>query len=242
MNTRRFFSTAAVILCCAAPAAAQGVKLEFHDGRVNLSAQNVPLRTILTEWARLGGTTIGNGDRVPGGLVTLEFNGVPERQVLDTLLRSASGYVAGPRQEGQRGASSFASIMILPTSSAPRPAPAVPQPVAQPNNPQFLFRGPVPRPVPQQVTPPPDSDDEPAGDVPPEEDINETPPPNQRGPRGFTPPRGNNRGPVQEQPAPAPTPAPGVPSGGSVGSSQPGVISPVPQPAQQPRSQVDPEP
>src|SRR5512142_519469 len=122
MKLRTFLAAAAVALMWVAPAAAQGVKIQFHDGRVDLSAQNTPLRTILNEWSRLGGTKIVNGDRVPGGLVTLEMNGVPERQALDSLLRSASGYLAGPRPAGQAGQSTFASIVILPTSNAPRQA------------------------------------------------------------------------------------------------------------------------
>jgi len=125
-----FRALAAVVLLsavCAAPASAQqSIKLEFKDGRVSLNAQNAPLRAILSEWARLGGSTIVNGDRVAGAPVTLELVAVPERQALDTLLRSVAAYMLAPRRAGSVGASTFDRILILPTSTAPRN----PQPVA----------------------------------------------------------------------------------------------------------------
>ena len=119
----RAFAVVAVLAVCAAPAHAQAVKLEFNNGRVSLSAQNVPLRTILAEWARLGGTTIVNGDRVTGAPVTLELIAVPERQALDTLLRGVAAYMLAPRRDGSIGSSTFDRILILPTSAAPRNPP-----------------------------------------------------------------------------------------------------------------------
>src|SRR6266545_4432696 len=103
-----FRALAAVVLLsavCAVPASAQQpIKLEFKDGRVSLNAQNAPVRAILSEWARLGGSIIVNGDRVAGAPVTLEFVAVPERQALDTLLRSVAAYMLAPRRAGSVGA------------------------------------------------------------------------------------------------------------------------------------------
>lgn len=122
----RIFALAALLTALAVPAhAQQTVKLQFDGGQVTLSAQNAPVRTILAEWAKLGGATIINGDRVAGPPVTLELAGVPERQALDIVLRSVAGYIVAPRPAGSTGASAFDRIMILPTSVAPRnPAPA----------------------------------------------------------------------------------------------------------------------
>ena len=135
----RIFATAAVVTCLAGTASAQqGVKLQFNAGQVTLSAQNAPVRAILQEWARLGGATIVNGDRVTGPPVTLELTAVPERQALDIVLRSVAGYIVAARPAGSQGASAFDRIMILPTSAAPRaPVPAAPavagrQPVIRP--------------------------------------------------------------------------------------------------------------
>ena len=121
----RVFTLAALLTTFAVPAhAQQTVKLQFNGGQVTLSAQNAPVRTILAEWAKLGGATIINGDRVAGPPVTLELADVPERQALDIVLRSVAGYIVAPRPAGSTGASAFDRIMILPTSVAPRnPAP-----------------------------------------------------------------------------------------------------------------------
>ncbi len=150
------------LLGCTLPASAQAVKMEFRDGLVNLSAQNASLRAILSEWTRLGGTRIVNGERVAGPAVTLELTGVTERQAIDVLLRNAAGYIVGPRPAGSAAGSSFASIVILPTSTAPRQAAASFAPArtvrAQPR--EF-----EPEPEPE-----PDPEEDPITDIPPDSD------------------------------------------------------------------------
>ena len=139
MRTTAAFAMA-LLLCCSAPLAAQSVRIEFRNGKVDLSAQNATVRAILQEWGRLGGTRIINGDRVPGAPVTLELTGAYEREALEILLRGVAGYVVGPRNVVSAGASGFDRIMILPTSTAPRTAqtgqpfssPGVPQPIRPP--------------------------------------------------------------------------------------------------------------
>jgi hypothetical protein len=103
----------------ASPAAAGELKLSIADGRVTLIAQDVPIRQILAEWARIGKTTIVNGDKLTGPALTLELVDRPEREVLEVLLRSASGYIAAQRAVILTGASVFESVMILPTSRGP---------------------------------------------------------------------------------------------------------------------------
>src|SRR5687768_2788930 len=121
MSFRRYlpFVVLGLVVVSALPARAQAVTLRFHDGLVTLRAQNAPLRAILAEWARLGGTTVVNAERVAGGPLTLELNGVPEAQALGILLRNVSGYMAATRAAGTPGASLYDRILILPTSSAP---------------------------------------------------------------------------------------------------------------------------
>ena len=87
--------------------------------------QNVPVRTILAEWARLGGATVINGDRVAGVACSRSTSKArPEREALDIILRGVSGYMLAAREPGGAGASMFDRIMILPTSAAPRNPPA----------------------------------------------------------------------------------------------------------------------
>jgi hypothetical protein len=115
----RCLMLAAVFTAPATVAAAGDLKLTIAHGRVTLVATDVPVRQILTEWARIGKTTIVNGDKLAGPALTLQLVDVPEPQALDTVLRSASGYVAVQRAAFDPAASVFDRIMILPTSRAP---------------------------------------------------------------------------------------------------------------------------
>jgi hypothetical protein len=100
-------------------AAPGDLKLTLGDGRVTLIAQDVPLRQILAEWARIGKTTIVNADKLTGPSMTLQLVDRPEREVLEVLLRSASGYIAAAREVNIAGASQFDRVMILATSRGP---------------------------------------------------------------------------------------------------------------------------
>jgi hypothetical protein len=246
----RILALAVLLLSSALPGVAQqSVKLQFNGGQVTLSAQNAPIRVILAEWARLGGATIVNGDRVAGPPVTLELAGVPERQALDIVLRSVAGYMLAPRREGTTGASSFDRILILPTSAGPRnPTPAPGVAGARP----ALPRPPI---VARQPEPSIEEPNDPDQDADPLEDpaaLNQ--PPNQPRPGDprFVQPPFVMRPPVTagveipdpddaddadnqdsaSPPSVAPTPTNpfGIPSGSS---ARPGVVTPAPRPQQQ---------
>ena len=220
----RIIVAALLVLVGAASASAQVLSLEFHDGRVKLIAENVPVNRILAEWARLGGTKIVNGERMAGAPVTLQIVDVPERQALETILRGAAGYMVSARETATPpGASAFDKILVLPTTTR---AAAAPSPQPPPPPPQFQTRL--------------DTDvdlDEP-GENP------QGPPPGafQRGraPGANAP---VNRPPSEvpdEEPAPdtAPVPpSPGNPFGVVPGGARPGTINTPP-----PRNQNDAEP
>jgi hypothetical protein len=121
MKTSAFLAAIVAAALLPARADAQNLKLQIQDGRVTLEAQNVPVRQILAEWARVGGAKIVNGEKVAGAPLTLQLQAMPERQALDIILRGVSGYMLAARQVGS-GVSAFDRIMILPTSSAPRNA------------------------------------------------------------------------------------------------------------------------
>jgi len=113
--------TAVTLALWAVPAHAD-VQLTMRNGHVTLVAKDATLRQILAEWARVGNTQIVNGDRVPGGPISLELSDMPEKQALDILLRSVSGYLAAPRQSPLPNASYFDRIFVVPTATAPRTA------------------------------------------------------------------------------------------------------------------------
>ena len=120
----------AVLLFAPTTGAAGELRLSIANGRVTLVAQDVTVKQILDEWARVGQTTIVNADKIAGPPVTLELQDVPEVRALETLLRSASGYVAKPRT-GTVGTSTYAAILIMPFSKAPAVS-AAPQPFTRP--------------------------------------------------------------------------------------------------------------
>lgn len=100
-------------------AAPGDLKLTMQDGRVTLIAENVPVRQILQEWARIGQAKIVNAEKLSGPALTVQLVNVPERDALDIVLRSAAGYIAAPRQVAVAGAAAFDRITILATSRAP---------------------------------------------------------------------------------------------------------------------------
>ena len=121
-----------VLTCSAAPSWAGGLTLSVRDGLVSLDAQDVTVRQILTEWARVGKTRIVNADRITGGPITLKLDAVPEKQALDIILRTIPGYMAMPRSTRVADASVYDRILIMPTTTAvaalrpQQPAPAFP--------------------------------------------------------------------------------------------------------------------
>lgn len=239
MGFFRILTVAAALLCWALPLRAQQpVELQFDSGLVTLSARNVPVRAILTEWARLGGATIVNGDRVGGPPVTIELADVPERQALDILLRSVAGYMLAPRRAESDGASAFDRILILPTSAAPRnpPPPTVASAAPRPT----LRRPPVIGPgggfdplgsQGAQVVNPQRPGGRGGGLVP--QPLVAPQPPSPSGVVLFDPDAPPNEAPAPAAPA-GTTPTPTNPFGIPFGSSdRPGVVTPVPEPEQQ---------
>jgi hypothetical protein len=107
-----------VMAVSAAPCAAAGLQLSIIDGKVSIDAQEVTIRQILTEWARIGKTRIVNVERVSGGPITIKFDAVPEKQALDIILRTVPGYIAAPREAFVANASLYDTILIMPTTTA----------------------------------------------------------------------------------------------------------------------------
>jgi hypothetical protein len=228
----RILLASVLVTLVALPAAGQSIKVSFHGGKVDLSAENASVRAILNEWARVGGTRVVNAERVAGPPVTVEFKDAYEQQALESLLRGVSGYIVGQRvNPGPPTVSGFDRIVILATSNAPRPTPATPA-VSRPASPvQPLRRLPVP------VDDQDNGDDEPnAGPPVPTTARPETPADLRRrlGQLLEADADDNN------EPPPAPS-APTNPFGITTGAARPGVITPAPAPRPaQPRQAPDP--
>ena len=225
----RVLFASALVAAASAPGVAGELKLSIGNGRVTLIAQDVPLQQILAEWARVGQTRIINGEKVVGPSLTLQLVDVPEKQALDILLHSASGYVAAPRANALAGASVFDRVMILATSRPPATSASTTPPP---------FGRPVPQPL---IQPPVDDDDGEPGDqgvvVPPPGTV----PPTMAQPGmmqpGFQPPPPQQFPGVLQQPAqqvPMTAPRPGMlpaPAPGTPGNPyQPYPAQPNPNP------------
>lgn len=122
---RQTLLTVALAFAFAAPAAAQQLTVAFNDGLVTIDATSVPVRTILNEWAKKGGTKVVGVERVTGAPLTVKLVDVPESKALEVILRSVAGYMAAPRSTGT-GSSMYDRILVMATSSAPPPAAAAP--------------------------------------------------------------------------------------------------------------------
>jgi hypothetical protein len=149
------YAVFALVVAGLAPAAQAGeLKLTLANGRATLIAQDVPVRQILAEWARVGKTTIVNGEKLTGPPISLQLVDRPEREVLELVLSSASGYIAAQREITLAGASVFDRVMILPTSKGPVGVAAAPPPSpAQFNRPGMAPPMPMPMPVPDEDEP-----------------------------------------------------------------------------------------
>jgi len=162
MKTPRLLALGTFTLAFAVAAsstASADVRLTIQGGRVSLVAKDATLRQILAEWAKVGQTKIVNAERVPGGPLTVQFTNVPEQQVLDTLLRTITGYVAQPREIEVANLSRFDRIVVMPTVAAPVsaatssvPAPTFPQPEVTPV--QSGIMAPPPPGLPPGMNPP----------------------------------------------------------------------------------------
>ena len=234
---------AVAILSWASPAGAD-VQLRIENGQVSLKATDATVRDILAEWARVGQTRIVNGERVPGGPITIELNGVSEEQALEVILRSAAGYVTAPRAAALTNASRYDRILVMPTSSPTRPGPSPAQPAQFPQPGQFpgaqpQFPGQFPPQFPPQVPPqqyqggqfppqfPPQRPVNDDGDA----DVQDDPAPNVVLPNSGQPVFGNP--PSAQQPASGfgARPPAGQPP---VGVSTPGMVVPAPRQQQNP--------
>lgn len=235
---RRLLSSVLVVVAAAAPAGAQQLKMSFADGLVSVDAAAVPVRTILTEWSKLGGTKVVGAERITGAPLTLKLVNVPEAQALDTILRSAAGYMAAPRGAGS-GASIYDRILVLATSAAP-PAPASRPSATAPAGPRPMAG--TQRTIPPRFAPPDPSEQE----EPEEEDEADEP----STPPVFTFPQPGQVGQPGANGAPIVTAAPvmgeaptivinpatpgsntGAPGFGVVGAPVPGVIQQPPTPS-----------
>lgn len=218
MKLRRFGVLVGILVLSAGVGQAQNARtldLSFHDGLVTLSANNVTVRDILNEWARKGGSTIVNADKLGGSpVILMEFKDQPEAEVLRALLRDAPGYGIAMRATASETQSTVQTVFLLATRTSPASNSYVaPPPTQQP------FQAPtVPQAVPRLIQGSPDNE------IPPVTNLNGTTPPMTPGADGKQDPnlRTNGNGVVTSVRPGVIIPVQGVPPG----STGPGTTPP----------------
>ncbi|MFN8058818.1 MAG: hypothetical protein U0Q12_06590 [Vicinamibacterales bacterium] len=210
---------ATCLITVAVAHADERVKVSIHDGRVTLQATQASLREILAEWARVGQVRVVNAERLAGPPLTLQLLDVPEKRALDTLLRSAAGYLVAPRAVLAADASVYDRLIILTTSTASGAAPTV---AAMPNRPPAAYPQPmlnpsVPEPEPVVADDPPPPVDPNFAERPPETQFDYA------NPQTLQQFRQNQQGETAPAPAPMffPNSATGNPQGGQAAPTVP---------------------
>lgn len=141
-----------------AAAQASHVSLVIDGRGVTLDARDAPLRDILAEWSRVGGTKVMNAETLDPRPVTISLSGVGERQALDILLRDIGGYILSARKPDEHTVSQFAGLVVVPARAGAAVAPAAapravtmpvftltqPDPDPSDDTPQVDARPPVP--------------------------------------------------------------------------------------------------
>ena len=203
--------------------ASAAVQLTIRDGRVWLRTDQATVAEILREWGRVGRTQVVNGDRLSGGApLSLVLEGVPEREAIAIVLRSAAGYLTMNRATGDGNESQFRRIVIVVSSNAPSAGPIraadpptvtaaqSPLPADQPSGAQRII-GADGQPVPddQDGAPPPPS----TRSIPPGFSPQPEPPPATAAPQAAPAPVGVPRPGMVPGPLPPKKPGEDPPTG-----------------------------
>jgi len=106
------------------PSTERKLELKFDgNGYATLVAQNVSVSEIFGEWARIGKTKIANAEKLPGGLITVQFDSTEERKLIDALVRlskaKGAGWIAATRHVDAPAAPSRIDVINIMPSSSP---------------------------------------------------------------------------------------------------------------------------
>jgi hypothetical protein len=91
------------------------VRVTFANGRVSIVADNATLSDILREWARVGGSTFTNIEKITASeLLTLRIENETELRAIEILLRPIAGYVVAPQRASTMSASAIERVLLMP--------------------------------------------------------------------------------------------------------------------------------
>ena len=99
--------------------ATDGLEISFHNGRVTIIADDIPVQRILQVWSEIGQTMFVDAEELSAESIRVELVDVDEIEAIRVLLRQGSGYVAAPRSPVPIGRSRFDRVLVMGTSQKP---------------------------------------------------------------------------------------------------------------------------
>jgi hypothetical protein len=100
------------------------LELKFDgNGYATLIAQNVSVSEVFAEWARVGKTRIANAEKLPNSPITVQFDNIEERKLVDALVRQSkaqgAGWIAAAREVDAPSAPSRLEVISISPRSSP---------------------------------------------------------------------------------------------------------------------------
>ena len=89
------------------------LEISFHNGRVTIIADDIPVQKILQAWSEIGQTMFVDTGELRSESIRVDLINVDEIEAIRVLLRQATGYVAAPRSAVPRGQSRFDRIFVM---------------------------------------------------------------------------------------------------------------------------------
>ena len=99
--------------------ATDGLEISFHNGRVTIIADDIPVQRILQVWSEIGQTMFVDAEELSAESIRVELVDVDEIEAIRVLLRQGAGYVAAPRSPVPIGQSRFDRVLVMGTSRKP---------------------------------------------------------------------------------------------------------------------------
>ncbi len=89
------------------------LEISFHNGRVTIIADDVPVQRILQAWSEIGQTMFVEAGELRSQSIRVDLINVDEIEAIRVLLRQAAGYVATPRSARPVGQSRFGRVFVM---------------------------------------------------------------------------------------------------------------------------------
>ena len=108
-----------ILLLGTSVTATDGLELSFHNGRVTIIADDIPVQRILQAWSEIGQTMFVDAEELSAESIRVNLVDVDEIEAIRILLRQGAGYVAAPRSPVPIGRSRFDRVLVMGASRQP---------------------------------------------------------------------------------------------------------------------------